>query len=668
MTTDKETARRRITELQEQIDYHSRRYYDEDAPEIEDDEFDALTRELRALEDAYPEFVSADSYTRKVHGEVSNLFTPVRHEVPLGSLQDVFSLEELREFDRRVRETIPAPVYVVEPKIDGLSVALEYQNGALVRGATRGDGTTGEDVTANLRTIRTLPGTLNQPVARTIVRGEVYMPRESFAALVEQQEQNGEKPFKNPRNAAAGSLRQKDSRVTRRRNLALFIFNLQLAEGETITGHADSLRQMEAWGLPIIPFYKETSSIDEVLAEVERIGTLRRSLPFDIDGAVVKVDRFTDREFLGSTSKYPRWATAYKYPPEEKITTLLGVDVQVGRTGVLTPTGLFDPVMLAGTTVSRATLHNEDFIREKEIGIGDKVVMRKAGDIIPEVLRVAEHAPGSVPYEMPHTCPSCGSPVAREEGEAALRCSNPECPAQRLRNLIHFASRDAMDIEGLGPAVLEQLVVEGMVQNAFDLYHLDVEKVAALEGLGEKSADNLMKALEASKQADLYRVIYALGIRHVGEKAAKLLAGRFRTMEAVMEASAEEIAAIDGFGGIMAESVERFFLLPQSRHFVEQLRAAGVNMETRQPEESSGRFEGMTFVLTGTLPHLKRQEAAAIIERFGGKVAGSVSKKTSVVVAGEDAGSKLTKAQQLGLQIVDEAAFLEMAGEPAIEE
>lgn len=667
MTTDKETARQRMSELERQIEYHSRRYYDEDAPEIEDDEFDALTRELRELEDAYPEFVSADSYTRKIHGEVSNLFTPVKHDVPLGSLQDVFSLEELRDFDQRVRETVPEPIYVVEPKIDGLSVALEYVNGQFVKGATRGDGETGEDVTANLRTIRTLPKTLQKPVARAIVRGEVYMPRQSFAALVEQQEQNGEKTFKNPRNAAAGSLRQKDSRVTRSRNLALFVFNLQLAEGEAITGHADSLRQMESWGLPMIPFYKATSSIDEVLEEVERIGTLRTTLPFDIDGAVVKVDRFTDREQLGSTSKFPRWAVAYKYPPEEKITTLLGVDVQVGRTGVLTPTGLFEPVTLAGTTVSRATLHNEDFIKEKEIGIGDKVVMRKAGDIIPEVLRVAEHAPDAVPFEMPHTCPSCGSPVAREEGEAALRCSNPECPAQRLRNLIHFASRDAMDIEGLGPAVLEQLVDEGMVRNAFDLYHLDPEKVAALEGLGEKSADNLMNALETSKQADLYRVIYALGIRHVGEKAAKLLAGRFRTMEAVMAASAEEIAAIDGFGGIMAESVARFFSLPQSQHFVEKLHEAGINMETRQPEEISGQFEGMTFVLTGTLPHLKRQEAADIIERLGGKTAGSVSKKTSVVVAGEDAGSKLVKAQQLGVRIVDEAAFLEMAGEEPAE-
>lgn len=665
--TDIETARQRVAELNKLIDYHSKRYYDEDAPEIEDDEFDLLTRELRELEKTYPELVTPDSYTRKIHGEVSKLFSPVRHEVPLASLQDVFSLEELREFDQRVREIISEPVYVVEPKIDGLSVALEYQNGELVRGATRGDGTTGEDVTANLRTIRTLPDRLSRPVARTIVRGEVYMPRESFAELVEQQEQNGEKTFKNPRNAAAGSLRQKDSRVTRQRNLALFIFNLQMVEGETIDGHAASLQVMADWGLPVIPFYKVTSSIEDVLAEVEQIGERRRALSFDIDGAVIKVDNFADRERLGSTAKYPKWAVAYKYPPEEKITTLLEVDVQVGRTGVLTPTGIFEPVTLAGTTVSRATLHNEDFIKEKGIAIGDKVVMRKAGDIIPEVLRVAEHVQGAQPYQMPQVCPSCGSEVAREEGEAALRCSNPECPAQRLRNLIHFASRDAMDIEGLGPAVLEQLVTVGLIENAYDLYRLKSEDIADLEGLGDKSADNLLTALEHSKQADFYRVIYALGIRHVGEKAAKLLANRFHDMETLLNASAEEIAAIDGFGEVMAESVVRFLALPQSRHFIQQLQEVGINMKAAESESADDRFAGMTFVLTGTLPHLKRQEAAAIIERLGGKTAGSVSKKTSVVVAGEDAGSKLTKAQQLGIRIVDETAFLDMAGEELAE-
>lgn len=654
-----DAAQKRVLELREQIDYHSRRYYDEDAPEIEDDEFDTLTRELRELEAAYPQLITPDSYTQKVHGEVSNLFSPVQHEVPMASLQDVFSLEELREFDARVREVIDQPEYVVEPKIDGLSVALEYRNGRFYRGATRGDGEVGEDVSANLRVIRSIPKILREPVQRIIVRGEVYMPRESFAALVERQELEGEKTFKNPRNAAAGSLRQKDSAVTRSRNLDIFVFNLQLADGQEVLTHSASLEWMKAMGLSIIPFYRVTGSIEEVIQEVERIGRERHSFPFDIDGAVVKVNNFSQRELLGSTSKFPKWAAAFKYPPEEKETTIVDVEVKVGRTGVLTPTGVFEPVTLSGTTVSRASLHNEDFINEKEIGIGDRVVLRKAGEIIPEVVRVASHASDSTPYRMPDHCPSCGSPVAREDGEAALRCSNPECPAQVLRHLIHFASRDAMDIEGLGPAVLEQLVDENLVRNAYELYKLKREDLVDLERMGEKSADNLLAAIETSKECDLFRVIYALGIRHIGQKAAKLLADRFGDMEAVMDATLEEINAIDGFGGIMAESVVRFFSLPQSRHFVEQLKEAGVNMLCRT-ERTDSRFSGMTFVLTGTLPTLKRDEAAAIIEKLGGKTAGSVSKKTSVVLAGEDAGSKLTKAQQLGVRIIDEAEFMTM--------
>lgn len=659
---DFQEAENRVQELRKQIDYHSRRYYDEDAPEIEDDEFDALTRELRELEAAYPQLITPDSYTQRIHGEVSSLFTPVTHEVPLASLQDVFSLEELRDFDTRVREMIPDPVYVVEPKIDGLSIALEYRDGKFIRGATRGDGQVGEDVTANLRTIRSIPKKLKRPVERIIVRGEVYMPRENFAALVEKQELNGEKPFKNPRNAAAGSLRQKDPKVTRSRNLDIFVFNLQLIEGENVESHAHSLEYMKALGFSIIPFYKRTASIDEVVEEVERIGSMRGTLPFDIDGAVVKVDDFSQREQLGSTSKFPKWAVAYKYPPEEKETTLLDVEINVGRTGVLTPTGVFEPVTLAGTTVSRATLHNEDFILEKQLAVGDRVVLRKAGDIIPEVVRVASHQKGAEVYRMPHICPSCGGPVYREEEEAALRCPNPECPAQKLRNLIHFASRDAMDIEGLGPAVLEQLVNAGLVNYAYDLYGLEKDAVAGLERMGEKSADNLLAAIEKSKRCDLFRVIFALGIRHVGQKAAKLLADRFGEMEAVMQASEEEIASIDGFGGIMAQSVVAFFALPQSRHFVEQLRLAGVNM-TCQTQRTDARFAGMTFVLTGTLPTLKRDEAAAMIEQHGGKTAGSVSKKTSIVLAGEDAGSKLTKAQQLGIRIIDETEFRAMLEE-----
>lgn len=654
-----EVAKQRLKVLKEQIEYHSRLYYDHDAPEIEDDEFDALTRELRAIEEAYPQLITADSYTQRVHGEVASMFTPVRHEVPLASLQDVFSEEEIRDFDRRVRERVSHPVYVVEPKIDGLSIALTYENGVLVRGATRGDGEVGEDVTANLRTIRRIPARLTEALPRVIVRGEVYMPRESFAALVEAQEQNGEKTFKNPRNAAAGSLRQKDPAVTRGRQLDLFVFNLQLVVGETVMGHDQSLTLMEQWGFPVIPFRRRTDSIEEVLEEIRRIGTVRRELSFDIDGAVVKVDDFSDREALGSTSKFPKWAVAFKYPPEEKETTLLQVEINVGRTGVLTPTGVFTPVSLSGSTVSRATLHNEEFIREKGLCLGDTVVLRKAGDIIPEVVRVKAHLPGAVAYTMPTSCPSCGAPAAKEEGEAAWRCTNPLCPAQRLRHLIHFASRDAMDIEGLGPAVLEQLVEANLVQSVSDLYRLRREDVAALERMGERSADNLLDAIARSKENDLFRVLFALGIRHIGQKAAKLLAERFGDMEAILAADEETLSAIDGFGAIMAQSVRRFFALPQSRALVEELRELGVNMRC-QTERVDRRFEGMTFVLTGTLPTLKRDEATALIEQHGGKVSGSVSKKTSVVLAGEEAGSKLVKAQQLGVRIVDEETFRTM--------
>ncbi len=655
----KEDAARRVEELREQIDYHSRRYYDEDAPEIEDDAFDALTRELRGLEEAYPELVTADSYTQRVHGELSGLFAPVTHEVPLGSLQDVFSEDEVREFDKRVRQTVAAPRYVVEPKIDGLSIALEYRQGRFYRGATRGDGLTGEDVTANLRQIADIPDTLAEPVERLIVRGEVYMPRQVFAALVAEQEENGEKPFKNPRNSAAGTLRQKDPAVVARRGLSLFVFNLQLVEGETVTGHAQSLERLRELGLPMIPFYWQAQTAEELLARIEEIGQKRTGLPFDIDGAVVKVDNFTQRKTLGSTAKYPRWALAYKYPPEEKETVLRQVELSVGRTGVVKPTGVFDPVLLAGTTVSRATLHNQNFIDDKALGIGDTVVMRKAGDIIPEVVRVSAHAADSRPYQLPHACPSCGAALVQEEEEADRRCVNPVCPAQRLRNLIHFTSKDAMDIDGLGPAVLELLVREGMVSRADDLYGLTKEQLAPLERLGEKSAENLLAALEASKNNDLYRVLFGLGIRHIGQKAAKLLADRFGTMEAVMAASEEEVAAIDGYGAVMARSVTDFFALEPSRSLVERLAAAGVNMQAKTTRVDD-RFAGMTFVLTGTLPTLKRSEAQSLVEQYGGKASGSVSKKTTYVLAGEEAGSKLTKAQQLGVSVITEAEFLQM--------
>ena len=652
-------AKARIDELRATIDYHSQLYYDNDAPEIEDDEFDALTRELKALEAEYPEFISPDSYTQKVHGARSELFSEVAHEVPLASLQDVFSVEELRDFDRRVRETVAHPFYVVEPKIDGLSVALTYENGKLTQGATRGNGAVGEDVTQNLLQIKDIPKTLNNAPARAIVRGEVYMPRQSFARLVAAQEENGETPFKNPRNAAAGTLRQKNSAVVGERGLSIFVFNMQLCEGQDVTAHAQSLETMKAWGCSIIPFYKRTDSIDEAIAEVERIGSVRQSLPFDIDGAVIKVDDFASREEMGSTSKFPKWAVAYKYPPEEKETTLLDVEINVGRTGVLTPTGVFEPVTLAGTTVSRATLHNEDFIAEKGLAIGDRVILRKAGDIIPEVVRVTAHNENAAPYEMPRVCPSCGSPAFREADEAALRCLNPDCPAQRLRNLIHFTSRAAMDIEGLGEAVLEQLMDAGLLCHAYDLYTLDFAAVAALDRLGEKSADNLRAAIEKSKENDLYRVIYALGIRHIGEKAAKLLADRFGNMEALMNATLDEVSSIDGFGGIMADSVCRFFAQESSRAFVENLRDAGVNMENKTVR-TDDRFAGKTFVLTGTLPTMGRAEASALIEQYGGKTSGSVSKKTDYVLAGEEAGSKLQKAQSLGIPIITEAEFLAM--------
>lgn len=648
----------RIAELRDLIDYHSKRYYDEDAPEIEDDEFDALTRELRSLEEQYPHLITPDSYTQRVHGKVSQLFEPVTHEVPLGSLQDVFSFDEITSFDRRVREMIPRPRYVVEPKIDGLSIAIEYRDGKFYRGATRGDGAVGEDVSENLLQIAEIPHVLREKVERLIVRGEVYMPRESFAALVRRQEENGEKPFKNPRNSAAGTLRQKDSSVVAQRNLSLFVFNMQLIEGEEIHSHAASLERIKALGFPVIPFYCVTDSIDEVLDFVRQIGEKRSGLAFDIDGAVVKVDNFTDREALGSTSKYPKWAVAYKYPPEEKTTILRDVEVNVGRTGVLTPTGVFDPVSLAGTTVTRATLHNQNFIDEKQLAIGDTVIMRKAGDIIPEVVRVASHC-GNKIYQLPTVCPSCGMPVVREEDEADLRCVNPDCSAQRLRNLIHFTSKDAMDIDGLGPAVLELLVRAGLISHVYDLYTLSREDIANLEGLGTKSADNLLAAIEKSKENDLYRVLYGLGIRHIGEKAAKLLAQRFGTMDAVMNATEEDLLTIEGFGAVMAKGVVAFFAMEPSRDLISRLTLAGVNMQTKTNRQDD-RFAGKTFVLTGTLPTLTRSEATALIEQYGGKTSGSVSKKTDYVLAGEEAGSKLVKAQQLGITILTEEQFRDM--------
>ena len=657
--TDFDKNKKRSEELRAIIEYHNKKYYENDEPEIEDFEYDRLLHELIAIEEKYPELLTADSPTHRVGGKADGQFTPVEHTVPMESLQDGFSFDDVKVFDLRVKGAEITPTYVVEPKIDGLSVSLEYENGMLTRASTRGDGRVGEDVTANIRTIRNVPLKLNTPLPLIEVRGEVYMPREVFIELTTEQELNGEKTFKNPRNAAAGSLRQKNPQITAKRKLDIFVFNIQRIEGRELSSHKESLDYLKELGFNTVPFYKKCESIEKAIEEINRIGESRGTLPFDIDGAVIKVDDFSEREILGSTAKFPKWALAFKYPPEEKETTLLDIEIGVGRTGVLTPTGIFEPTLLAGTTVSRATLHNQDFIDEKGICIGDRVIIRKAGDIIPEVLSVVSHGENAVPYKIPHICPSCGGKVTREKDEAALRCCNPDCPNQLLRNLIHFCSRDAMDIEGLGTAVLEARVNEGPIKPAADMYTLRKEDIASIERMGEKSAQNLLDAAEKSKQNDLSRLIFALGIRHIGQKTASLLSEKFGTMEKVMNATTEEIESIEGFGRIMAESVTDFFSHSESRELIERLKELGLNMES-QKEIKDNRFEGKTFVLTGTLSQYTRSEATAIIESFGGKASGSVSKKTSYVLAGEDAGSKLKKANDLGITVISEEMFGEM--------
>ena len=656
---DFETAENCAAELRDLLNYYSRKYYVDDDPVVEDSEYDRLQRELLTIEETYPALRAPDSPTSRVGGFADSLFTPVEHTVRMESLQDAFSEDELCDFDRRVRESAPQAQYVVEPKIDGLSVSLEYENGVFVRGSTRGDGDVGEDVTANLRTVRAIPLRLSQDLPFIEVRGEVYMPKESFASLVQAQEEAGDKPFKNPRNAAAGSLRQKNAQITASRKLDIFVFNIQRIEGKTLSSHKESLDFLRTLGFRTIPEYTRVDSIGDAIGRVRAIGEKRRGLPYDIDGAVLKVDDFQSRALLGSTAKFPKWAVAFKYPPEEKQTTLLDIEVAVGRTGVLTPTAILEPVLLAGTTVARATLHNQDFITERDIRIGDTVTVRKAGDIIPEVVKVNAHAEDSEPYRLPTVCPSCGAAVLREADEAAVRCVNPECPAQLLRNLIHFCSRGGMDMEGFGDAVLEKLVENGFLHTAADLYSLDAQTIQTLEGFREKSAANLLEAAEKSKENGLEKLLAALGIRHVGEKGAKLLAAHFGTMDAIQNASVDEIAAIDGFGGIMAQSVFDFFALPGTADLIGRLRESGVRMDAVQTVEDHC-FAGFTFVLTGTLPTMTRTEATQIIERFGGKASSSVSKKTSYVLAGEEAGSKLTKAQALGVPILTEAEFLEM--------
>lgn len=652
-------ARKRAEELTELLDKYTYQYYVLDDPEVSDYEFDMLMQELKAIEAEFPELVSPSSPTQRVGGMASGKFAKVEHAVQMASLQDVFSLEQVDAFVERCREQLPAPEYSVEPKIDGLSVSLEYTDGVLTRGSTRGDGFIGEDVTANIRTIRSIPLKLKEAPEFLEVRGEVYMPRTSFFELVEQQELEGEQPFKNPRNAAAGSLRQKDPKITASRKLDMFIFNVQQVRGREFASHTESLDYLRSLGFKTVPTYKKCTQTDEIKAEIERIGSERADFSFDIDGVVIKVNDLAQRDIMGATAKTPKWAVAYKYPPEEKETILRDIEVNVGRTGAITPVAVFDSIILAGTAVSRAVLHNQDFIDEKDIRIGDTIVVRKAGEIIPEVLRSVAHADGSAAFRLPAVCPVCGTPSVREEGESVLRCPNVECPAQLLKNLIHYASKEAMNIDGLGPANMKLLTETGLVKSPADLYTLDKEQLMVLDRFAEKSADNLISAIAASKEAGLDRLIHALGIRNIGRRAAVLLCERFGDMDSLLAAGKDDVAAIDGFGEVMAESVVTALGEPHMRDLIAKLKAAGVNMTYTKQSTGDDRFAGLTFVLTGTLPTMKRDEAKALIESFGGKVSGSVSKKTNYVVAGEDAGSKLTKAQELGIAVLSEAELLE---------
>lgn len=647
-------AEKRAAELTAQLDKYTYQYYVLDAPEVSDYEFDMLMQELKSIEAEFPELITPTSPTQRVGGVASGRFDKVEHTVQMASLQDVFSIEQVDDFLRRCKEELTYPEFSVEPKIDGLSVSLEYTNGVLTRGSTRGDGFVGEDVTANLRTIRSIPLKIDNAPEFLEVRGEVYMPRSSFFDLVEQQELLGEQPFKNPRNAAAGSLRQKDPKITAERRLDIFIFNVQQCIGRDFSAHTESLDYLRSLGFKTVPSYKKVRELSEITDEIERIGDSRQDFGFDIDGVVIKVDSLAQRDIMGATAKTPKWAVAYKYPPEEKETTLLDIEVNVGRTGAITPVAVFDSILLAGTSVSRAVLHNQDFIDEKDIRIGDTIVVRKAGEIIPEVLRSVSHNADSKPFKLPENCPVCGTKSIREDGESVLRCPNPQCPAQLLKNLIHFASKGAMNIDGLGPAVMTALVEKKLVSSPADLYHLKKEHLTVLERFGEKSSENLIKAIDSSRSAELDSLVYALGIRNIGQRAATLLCEKFPDMDKLLQAGKSDIASIEGFGDIMAESVVNALGEPHMRELIDRLRDAGVNMTYSAKQLSDDRFAGLTFVLTGTLPTMKRDDAKKLIESFGGKVSGSVSKKTNFVVAGEDAGSKLTKAQELGIEILSE--------------
>lgn len=647
-----------INRLRREIEKHNKLYYVYDSPEISDYEYDMLMQRLKALEAEHPELITPDSPTQRVGGVPLSQFEQVQHQIPLESLSDVFSYEELFAFGERMDGLLPeAHDYVVEPKIDGLSMSLEYENGVFVRGATRGDGQIGENVTENLRTVRSLPLRIENAPERLIVRGEVYMAKSVFEHQNLRRQERGEALLANPRNAAAGSMRQLDPKVAAERCLDIICFNMQYSsEGEYST-HAQTLDAMREMGFPVVE-YRRFDKIQDCVERITWLGENRDSLPYDMDGAVIKINSLGQRQRLGSTAKAPRWAVAFKYPPEKKESLVKDIVVQVGRTGVLTPKVIVEPVRLAGTTVSAATLHNQDNIDRLDVRIGDTVLLQKAGEIIPEVLSVnkAKRPESAVPFVMPALCPECGSPVVRDEDGVALRCTSPECPAQRLRNIAHFASREAMDIEGLGISVCESLIDSGLINSAADLYYLDAEKVAGLERMGKKSADNLMKALENSKQAGLSRLLCAFGIRQVGQKAAKTLASRFKSLDELMAAGEEELTQIDDIGAITSKFIVEWFSLPQSRHLINRLREAGVSFESRE-EIKDSRFAGLTFVLTGTLSTYTRDEASAIIEGFGGKTSSSVSKKTSYVLAGENAGSKLTKAESLGIPVIDEREF-----------
>lgn len=654
-----EEAKLLAEKYRKEIEYHNKKYYEDDSPEIDDYEYDMLVKALEDLENDFPEVVSESSPTNVVGGKASVKFSPVEHKVKMESLHDSFSLDEIIAFDKRVRTVVDNPKYVVEPKIDGLSVSVEYRGGALVRASTRGDGTVGEDITENILTISELPKKISEDIEFLEVRGEVYMSKQSFLELTQRQEQEGLKTFKNPRNAAAGSLRQKDAKITASRNLQIFVFNIQDIKGKKLSSHKESLDFLKSLGFPVLPFYKLCETQEEIIDEINRIGDIKLGLPFQTDGAVVKIDDFEQRKILGSTAKFPRWAEAFKYPPEEKKTKVLDIEINVGRTGVLTPTGILEPVLISGSQVSRVVLHNEDFIKEKGLRIGDTVVIRKAGEIIPEVVKVESHAENSQDFEYPKKCPSCGCEVVHIDDEVAVRCVNSDCPAQLVRNIIHFVSRDAMDIDGLGETLVEKMVNDGLINSAADLYELGAEKIQAMERMGKKSSENLINAIEKSKSQSLERVIFALGIRHVGQKAAKLIAKEFKNIDNLISATEEEICAVPGVGVTSAQSIISYFGVPKNRNFVEKLRENGVNMEFISAAIND-IFSSKVFVLTGTLENYTRGEATQLIENMGGKVSSSVSKNTSYVLAGEEPGSKLEKAKKLGVTILTESEFAEM--------